>query len=118
MKIQLDIEDKGERMGTQHTPGPWELRFSTRGYWFIDHERGGESYTLTKLEDCTNEADARLIAAAPELLTALQNCVNVLSLALPLFDDESTDDKDSREEVGSVLGAARDALAKATGGVR
>lgn len=49
-----------------HTPGPWEPRQSAAGYWFIDHERGGEGYTLTKLE--CNELDARLIAAAPALL--------------------------------------------------
>lgn len=52
---------------------------------------------------------------APELLAALQNCVNVLSLALPLFDDESNDNKDSRDEVESVLDAARAVIAKATG---
>lgn len=52
---------------------------------------------------------------APELLVALQNCVNVLSLALPLFDDESNDNKDSRDEVESVLDAARAAIAKAEG---
>lgn len=53
---------------------------------------------------------------APELLAALQNCVNVLLLALPLFDDESNDNKDSRDEVESVLDAARAAIAKATVG--
>jgi hypothetical protein len=54
-----------------HTPGPWELRQSTRhGYWFIDHESQEGSVTLTKL-DC-GEADARLLASAPDLLAALQ----------------------------------------------
>lgn len=52
-----------------HTPAPWELRQSANGYWFIDHEQGGEGYTLTKL-DC-GEIDARLISAAPELLACL-----------------------------------------------
>jgi hypothetical protein len=56
---------------SKHTPGPWEARWSERGqYWFIDHEQGGEGYTLTKL-NC-EEADASLIAAAPELLEALR----------------------------------------------
>jgi hypothetical protein len=56
---------------TQHTPGPWELRHSPRhGYFFIDYPQQEGSATLTKL-DC-EEADARLIAAAPELLKALQ----------------------------------------------
>lgn len=60
----------------KHTPEPWELRQSSRGYWFIDHEQGGEGYTLTKLE--CNEADARLIAAAPDLLIALRNLAKVV----------------------------------------
>ena len=107
-------------MSTQHTPAPWttdgdaysgnlDIIALTGRIAMLDCEFSEET------EDVLT-ANARLIAAAPELLAALQNCVNVLSLALPLFDDESTDDKDSREEVGSVLDAARDALAKATGG--
>ena len=48
----------------------WEARLSVNGYWFIDYEQGGEGYTLTKL-DC-DEADSRLIAAAPDMLEALR----------------------------------------------
>ena len=84
-------------MTTQHTPAPWELRRSVRGYWFIDHEQGGEGYTLTKL-DC-NEADARLIAAAPDLLAALEELLNALPSAT----------------THPAIKAARAAIAKATG---
>jgi hypothetical protein len=63
-------------MTTQYTPAPWELRQSANGYWFIDYEQGGESYTLTKLE--CGEDDARLIAAAPDLLIALRNLLEVV----------------------------------------
>jgi hypothetical protein len=60
-----------------HTPGPWELRQSTRhGYWFIDYPQQEGSATLTKL-DC-DEADARLIAAAPELLEALKDAIEII----------------------------------------
>ena len=107
-------------MSAQHTPGPWKLDGAantndldiiapTGRITMLDCE-------ISEVSEDVLTANAHLIAAAPDLLAALQNCVNVLSLALPLFDDESTDDKDSREEVGSVLDAARDALAKATGG--
>ena len=86
-------------MSTQHTPGPWELRRSVREYWFIDHEQGGEGYTLTKL-DC-NEADAHLIAAAPDLLAALQDFLSAT--------EETYDNRHERQ-------AAIDAIAKAMGG--
>jgi hypothetical protein len=58
-----------------HTPGPWELRRSTRhNYWFIDYPQQEGSVTLTKL-DC-GESDARLIAATPELLQVLKSLMD------------------------------------------
>lgn len=51
---------------TKHTSGPWEWK-SCSGF-----DYGSTSYWVPKV--CTNidnEADARLIAAAPELLEAL-----------------------------------------------
>ena len=63
-----------------HTPGPWEVRYSTRGgYWFIDHKVAGEGLTLTKL-DCS-EDDALLIAAAPDLLAAIKEVMEDLHAA-------------------------------------
>ena len=57
-------------MKNTHTPGPWAAAQSIRGYWFIEHLQGKELYTLTRL-DCA-EQDARLIAAAPDMLEALR----------------------------------------------
>lgn len=56
-----------------YTKGPWTFDYSTWHYWFIEHQQGDETYTLTKL-DC-GEADARLIAAAPELLEVARQIV-------------------------------------------
>ena len=56
-----------------HTPGPWEAVKSIHGYWFIEHEQGEEKYTLTPLQ--CKMPDARLIATAPELLSALKLCL-------------------------------------------
>jgi len=62
---------------SEHTKGPWETRWSERGqYWFIDYPQQEGSATLTKL-DC-DEADARLIAAAPELLEALKDAIEII----------------------------------------
>ena len=99
-----------------HTPGPW--------FWADNVPDAPPHYRMIVDADGATvcdpspmrEADARLLAAAPALLEALKNCANVLALALPSFDDESTDGKDSRDEVESVLDAARDAIERATGG--
>ncbi len=102
-------------MSHSHTPAPWYWSdnvpdFPKNHCIIVD----ADGFTIAEPSPMS-EADARLIAAAPDLLAALQNCVNVLLLALPLFDDESNDNKDSRDEVESVLDAARAAIAKATG---
>ena len=91
-----------------HTPAPW-----FNGWGKVVDAEGKAICMVTYRKNGYNDL---LLAAAPELLAALQNCVNVLSTALPLFDDESTDHKDSRDEVESVLDAARAAIARATGG--
>ena len=67
-------------MSTQHTPGPWHWDGNPCNYdkeqeapWLVDANNsfppilGG---TIT----CQSDANARLIAAAPELLKALNEC--------------------------------------------
>lgn len=90
-------------MSAQHTPAPWELRQSANGYWFIDHEQGDEGYTLTKLE--CGERDARLIAAAPDLLAALQMVNRIWS-----------HDQTANLAPDSPVAIVRAAIARATGG--
>ena len=63
-------------MNTQHTPGPWTVKKASpqagvitapnRGLGIAEVFGGGE----------TDTANARLIAAAPELLTALQHVID------------------------------------------
>lgn len=58
-------------MSNKHTPGPWQIG---KGYRVI----GGNSQRVAVCDD--NEltpgiANARLIAAAPELLSSLRECV-------------------------------------------
>ena len=108
---------------SNHTPGPWDYDKDSKEIFSCDEGHGcgwialvgGNDSNGRRLPDEMRSANCSLIAAAPELLVTLQNCVNVLSLALPLFDDESTDNKDSRDEVESVIDAARAAIAKAEG---
>ena len=69
-----------------HTPGPWTVnghQLRSRWYGDITHnwEESGKNFTRTVAAVCKNatsdenEANARLIAAAPRLLQALQEAL-------------------------------------------
>lgn len=93
----------------KHTPGPWEIR---RGYDTIIDSIGPcipEEYAGSAWLKLS-EADARLIAAAPELLEALKQC----RLALEPYDDVKPRDwKTDREKLAFAHQAARAAISKA-----
>ena len=63
-----------------HTPGPWHIGYNDlRGgrYWWVS--RGQEMDLATDLhEDENGKADAHLIAAAPDLLKALEQAHEAL----------------------------------------
>jgi hypothetical protein len=54
---------------TQHTPGPWYLDAHDEKGWFLLSESGPD--IMAEPFDCA-DADARLIATAPDLLSALE----------------------------------------------
>ena len=61
---------------TKHTPGPWNQKWSENTGWHIYSTTvAGERGLICELEDdfdeATRESNARLIAAAPDLLAAL-----------------------------------------------
>lgn len=72
---------------TQHTPGPWKRRWSheTRGDGStIETGRihGARDVKIAELALTANvDADARLIAAAPELLEALKETERALAVS-------------------------------------
>ncbi len=98
---------------TKHTPGPWKARdcftngqpveyaIETRDAWLASVHITGPKNGF----DCEEaEANARLIAAAPELLEALKK-------VLPLVESLVLDGEPYMNEQEE----ARDAIAKATG---
>ncbi len=89
-------------MSTQHTPGPWELNLETEKVSGFD-ESGERRVVVYELG--TNEADARLIASAPDLLKALEQ-----------ISDYARKDGDMIAQ--HLAGIARAAIAKATGGAK
>ncbi len=111
-------------MSAQHTPGPWTISTDTKsqhglawgGYWQIDGEYDAVAcnqycYANTKPE--VSAANARLIAAAPELLEALEALMpSNVSLTNRNIRDMHTLPMDV--EVGALRRAAA-AIAKARG---
>ena len=79
------------KTNTKHTPGPWHIGSGNgEGSIFADSGRtrleiGGTTlYPICqvnrKWEDEEDEANARLIAAAPNMLKALKCCIRELSV--------------------------------------
>lgn len=103
-------------MNTQHTPAPWsvEVDHSNNAPEFIRAYTDGEMHDLASVlcdETGNAAANARLIAAAPDLLDALR----------AILTDASEDISGlPRDEALDLLSAIADtacaAIAKATGG--
>jgi hypothetical protein len=91
-------------MTTQHTPGPWYSQptagHETHGQSAIASEATGKTVALAY----DGEADARLLAAAPELLEALNNLAGGLV-------DYMNDDEAELPDVTEAI----ELIAKATG---
>lgn len=101
-------------MSAKHTPGPWTIDPEGETAWTIESASGTPLCDVYIERDSNNsptpecEANARLIAAAPEMLVALQNAGNVLAaLATGQLKGITAD--------SSALALIRDAIAKATG---
>ena len=113
---------------TKHTSGPWEMGPIIAGediFILADNRKAAiarasnlETYanTFEKLRPLAAEceANARLIAAAPDMLDALHHCYNIVSTGILHQSSLSKDGiiellKDAQE-------AAHTAIAKATGG--
>jgi hypothetical protein len=88
-----------------HTPGPWTVH-KTTNLRLSFHIRGAASGHLALV---FNEADARLIAAAPDLLAALRQAEDLISAT---FENMTTGDAG---EATAELRAIRAAIAKAEG---
>jgi hypothetical protein len=90
-----------------HTPGPWTFdnEPTDDGTWYVQDSDGRDGQWVAEV---ANEANARLIAAAPELLEALKG----------LMGDHAAESRRRGFQPDDFLNylAARAAIAKATGG--
>jgi hypothetical protein len=67
---------------TQHTPGPWRVKFDEIG--FVDIYRAhddtaGSLNNYAVAESVQSDSDARLIAASPDLLAACESALALLT---------------------------------------
>lgn len=89
-------------MDAKHTAGPWGAMKSETGPWAVFGENGNWLATTCKKQwPSEDKANARLIAAAPELLVALEQ-----ALEQAIFPGVTISD---------AYNNARAAVAKATG---
>lgn len=94
-------------MQAEHTPGPWTFEDSGRDMILILTERESIRVAEVVTDNVDSDkyaiADARLIAAAPDLLAALEEAMEFLDWAV------------GTEAAGEHIEAARAAIAKARG---
>ena len=91
-----------------HTPGPWRIDSQTRfGDFTI---AAGQNVKACKfIAKTQDEANAQLIAAAPELLAALHDLLGHAAWVCPSVRDGM------RVELGAAIKHAEKAIAKAEG---
>jgi hypothetical protein len=103
-------------MSTQHTPGPWTINKVCP--WTINHllydEPLDNKNVVCRMPDRNpeTEANAQLIAAAPELLSALE------TLMQRAVKDAEHYAPDGNEPIWAFIMDASNAIAKATRGAK
>lgn len=80
-------------MKTKYTPGPWKAdsKHNGNGYYDVKDKRGNPVANVWENYRCDNgdikfvnaKANAKLISAAPEMLFALEQCLELFEADLP-----------------------------------
>jgi hypothetical protein len=108
----MKTKDKAEvapAKSGQHTPGPWNIlspKGTLAGWRIASNDDCTVAFVVERLNNDAADSNARLIAAAPELLEALKECIT------PLGSDS---EQQLRERLCNINGIARAAIAKAEG---
>lgn len=107
---------------TQHTPGPWKADAKRQGAILVDRSvrvDNGNGFTVCSIadwpDDETATANQNLIAAAPELLEAVELCCTIFNVLLNQKEDFNLGGISSQIE--QARDNARSKLAKARGEV-
>lgn len=103
-------------MGTQHTPGPWNISgVRDGGGLWLHIGAAGSPMVLASMNEvhADTEANARLIAAAPELLEALTD--PDLSEAIYAWSNEKNIGSEEYDRRSVKVEKMHAAIARATG---
>jgi len=91
---------------SKHTPGPWRVAPPSVGRFKVCTVEGGKIVGEASNYNEQADANARLIAAAPELLVAAQDAFSILC---------HLDEPIPYERIAECIEDLRAAIAKATG---
>lgn len=117
LHVVVTLKDKTMNNNTKHTPGPWSTGKTCVSIPAVFGKDGNQAICLFGIDDfklANHEANSCLIAAATELLEALEEC-RILLEFLPLeyvHKDRLTTMEYSPD---GALAMARAAIAKAKG---
>lgn len=92
--MQRTSKRKAEKKRAMHSPGPWQYGtkkkmgsvgdkariVDDKGFWFGSDEQGldiGEVYVTASQDTAVQEANARLVIAAPDLLAACKEWATI-----------------------------------------
>jgi hypothetical protein len=95
-----------------HTPGPWEMQTGTRGPVITGVKNDDTMVVATLSAGLSAPANARLIAAAPELLAALKQ---IAEEAIKHYPVEKTSYEAKLLSLGFIAGTCARLIAKAEG---
>lgn len=88
---------------SKHTPGPWNIIWEKQDKDWVIEKTDGSMEPICWVRE--SQANAKLIAAAPDLLRALELIVN----------SDMAQREEDEGEISTELSHARAAIAKATG---
>jgi hypothetical protein len=97
---------------TQHTPGPWKLEITDTGFRVIYSDSTLRSHIAALHEAALCEehgdtfANARLIAAAPQMLEALRAALEAMGDTYDARDAAGTEGEQLRDQIAEAIAAA------------
>jgi hypothetical protein len=100
---------------SKHTPGPWQLaeKYNCKDVRAVDGPYVADCNASAAIDWRTKEANARLIAAAPEMLIELRQAVIQLEMAAECIEKGRYDEALLHASI--LMSSKRAAIAKATG---